>query len=113
MFKQTAIAAGVLTLLTSTAWAQSDEADSVATEFELQATSVPTASTLIKAAPTTAETRARSYQGWLNQINKPYANQLGSGNGTGVVVGVVDSGVQVDHLLKALHVEDVPEAEAA
>lgn len=97
MFKQTAIAASVLTLLTSTAWAQSDEADSAVTEFELQAASVPTVSTLAKAAPTSAEKQARAYQGWLNQINKPYANQLGSGNGTGVVVGVVDSGVQIDH----------------
>lgn len=97
MFKQTAIAASALTLLTGTAWAHSDETDSEAAEFELQATAVPTASTLAKAAPTSAEVRARSYQGWLNQINKPYANQLGSGNGAGVVVGVVDSGVQIDH----------------
>ena len=60
-------------------------------------TPIASSSTLTKAAPTSAETRARIYQPWLNQINKPYANQLGSGNGTGVLIGVVDSGVQADH----------------
>lgn len=102
MFKHTAVAASVLTLLTGAAWGQNETTDTSASalstpEYELQAAPVPTASTLIKAAPTTGESRARSYQTWLNQINKPYANQLGSGNGTGVVVGVVDSGVQIDH----------------
>lgn len=48
-------------------------------------------------SPTLAESKARAYQGWLNQINKPYASQLGAGNGASVTVGVVDSGVQVNH----------------
>ena len=56
-----------------------------------------TITTLVKAAPTAAEIRARSYQPWLSQVNKPYANQLGTGNGAGVTVGIVDSGAQVTH----------------
>ena len=48
--------------------------------------------------PTTAEKKSRSYQPWLNQINLPYANQLGTSNGSGVVVGVADSGVQAGHV---------------
>ncbi len=54
-------------------------------------------STLPQAAPTAVETSGRGVQTWLKQVNKPYANQLGSGNGQGVTVGVVDSGVQVNH----------------
>jgi hypothetical protein len=53
--------------------------------------------TLASANPTAAETSARASQGWLNQINLPYANQLKEGNGTGVTIGVVDSGAQVTH----------------
>lgn len=57
------------------------------------------ADTLVGAAPTAAETAARKIQKWLLQIKSPYANQLGSGNGTGVTVGIVDSGAQADHPL--------------
>lgn len=58
---------------------------------------VTTVTTLVKAAPTAAEMRSRSYQPWLNRVNKPYANQLGTGNGAGVTVGIVDSGAQASH----------------
>ncbi|MFM6989696.1 MAG: S8 family peptidase [Rhodoferax sp.] len=54
-------------------------------------------STLVAASPTAQELRSRNYQPWLDQIKKPYANQLDTGNGAGVTIGVVDSGVQVDH----------------
>ena len=53
--------------------------------------------TLVIAAPTAAEVRARGLQTWLTRVNKPYANQLGTGNGAGVTIGLVDSGVQTDH----------------
>ena len=53
--------------------------------------------TLVLAAPTAAEVRARGLQTWLTRVNKPYANQLGTGNGAGVTIGLVDSGVQTDH----------------
>lgn len=56
-----------------------------------------TSATLAMAAPTKAETAARTLQPWQNQVNLPYANQLGTGNGAGVVVGLVDSGIQVNH----------------
>jgi subtilisin family serine protease len=99
MFKLHHISAAILAALSTNAFALDD--DTTSTDSELQAVAIPTpittGSTLIKAAPTSAETRARSVQGWLNQINKPYANQLGSGNGAGVTVGVVDSGLQINH----------------
>jgi subtilisin family serine protease len=59
--------------------------------------SVTSAATLIKARASGTEVRARSVQGWLNQITTPYANQLATGNGAGVTVGVVDSGLQLSH----------------
>lgn len=102
MFKTTPLVAALLAAFCSHAFAQN--ADNVLPAEDLPewsatavATPISTGSTLVKASATTAESRARSYQPWLNQINKPYANQLGTGNGAGVVVGVVDSGVQVDH----------------
>jgi hypothetical protein len=48
--------------------------------------------------PTAAETRARQYQPWLNQINQPYANQLGAFNGKGVLIGVADTGAEISHV---------------
>lgn len=60
-------------------------------------TNAVTKTTLVAAAPTTKETTARGVQTWLNKVSKPYANQLGTGNGAGVTVGVVDSGAQVNH----------------
>jgi subtilisin family serine protease len=59
--------------------------------------SVTSAATLIKARASGTEVRARSVQAWLNQITTPYANQLATGNGAGVTVGVVDSGLQLSH----------------
>jgi subtilisin family serine protease len=43
--------------------------------------------------PTAAENLARGYQTWLTQIKTPYLYQLGTYTGKGVLVGVVDSGV--------------------
>lgn len=48
-------------------------------------------------APSASETRSRTLQKWLDQVKNPYANQLGTGNGAGVTVGVVDTGAQVTH----------------
>lgn len=101
MFKPSPLVAALIAAFASGAYAQVQEtAEDADTSLEAQAVAVApkvTASTLAKAAPTAAEARARSYQTFLNQVNKPYANQLGTGNGAGVVVGVVDSGVQVSH----------------
>lgn len=101
MFQPSPLVAALIAAYASGAFAQALEVtEDDAASFETQAAAVVpkvTASTLAKAAPSAAEARARSYQTFLNQINKPYANQLGSGNGAGVVVGVVDSGVQVSH----------------
>lgn len=55
------------------------------------------ATTLATAAPTVKEKSARQVQTWLTQVEKPYANQLGTGNGAGVTVGVIDSGAQTNH----------------
>ena len=104
MFKLNTLTAAIMAALCGNAMALDDplaleltEEDS--TELRTLATPTPVTSgaTLVKAAPTAAERTARAYQGWLNQINKPYANQLASGNGAGVTVGVVDSGLQVSH----------------
>ena len=78
------------------AWAQTAQAfdGEAGDDLEVYAvapTPVSTKTTLVTAAPTIAEKIARSYQSWLTQANKPYANQLGTGNCTGIVVGMVDS----------------------
>ena len=105
MFKLKTISAAALAVVcaaaSASAVAQSlpDDSSSVDTQA-VTVTSSPvltTPGTLATAAPTAAERTARAVQPWLNQANVPYANQLGSGNGSGVVVGVVDTGVQVDH----------------
>jgi subtilisin family serine protease len=103
MFKFNYATAAILTALSANAFALENAStlDQAAEDTELMAVAAPTpvtsGATLVKAAPTAAETKSRSVQGWLNQINKPYANQLATGNGAGVTVGVVDSGVQVTH----------------
>ena len=102
MFKLNYAAAAILTALCANAFALDDIALSVpsASELEFMLIAAPSAmsvATLANAAPTAAETKSRSLQKWLNQVNKPYANQLGMGNGAGVTVGVVDSGVQLNH----------------
>ena len=58
---------------------------------------VQSVSTLVAADPSPAEWAARRAQPWLDTIKKPFANQLDTGNGAGVTVGVVDTGVQLDH----------------
>ena len=100
MFKLNRLNAALLAALCAPAFAQSEaiSADDGDAAFSLQAAApVISGATLVKAAPTAAETRARSYQGWMTQLGRPYANQLGTGNGAGVTVGVVDSGLQLTH----------------
>lgn len=102
MFQSTPLAAALLAAFIAPALAQNTDAAQAEQDRSdwpttAVATPISTGSTLVKAIVTSPEARARSYQPWLNQINKPYANQLATGNGTGVLVGVVDSGVQVDH----------------
>jgi subtilisin family serine protease len=103
MYKLNYISAAILSAFCGSALALDETSDLETTDAAVELatdaapTALATAATLVKAAPTAAEKTARSYQGWLNQINKPYANQLGSGNGAGVTVGVVDTGVQVSH----------------
>lgn len=46
---------------------------------------------------TAAEIKSRTNQWWLNNINRPANNALGTANGAGVVVGAVDTGAQTDH----------------
>lgn len=55
------------------------------------------AATAAASGPTAAENLSRSYQPWLAQIKTPYAYQLGSYNGKGVLVGVVDSGADANN----------------
>jgi subtilisin family serine protease len=75
----------------------SDTAELSAVAVKVVPLPLTTVTTLVKAAPTAAEIKSRSVQPWLTQVNKPYANQLATGNGAGVTVGVVDSGAQVTH----------------
>lgn len=56
-----------------------------------------TNNTLVDGVANTKEAFSRKYQVWQNQINAPLANQMGVGDGSGVVVGVVDTGVYLNH----------------
>jgi Subtilase family len=66
-------------------------------DVQIEALALVSNATLLSAAPTLAEAQARLNQPWLNQIKKPFANQLGTGNGQGVTIGLVDTGVQTTH----------------
>ncbi|MCX7226336.1 MAG: S8 family serine peptidase [Burkholderiales bacterium] len=100
MLKLNLLNAALLAALCAPAFAQTEavpsETDDIVVSLQAAAP-VTSAATLVKAAPTVAENRARSYQGWLTKLGTPYANQLGTGNGDGVTVGVVDSGLQLTH----------------
>jgi subtilisin family serine protease len=101
MLRRSPLAAALLTAIAAGSYAQNADApQDDAQPFDVQAATQAarsTGSTLAKAAASAAELRARSYQTFMAQINKPFANQLAAGNGAGVLVGVVDSGVQVSH----------------
>jgi Subtilase family len=76
----------------------SEEAGVVPSIQEIQTLATyNTASTIVAGAATLAEKTSRAQQWWLNNINRPYNNVLGSNNGSGVVVGVVDTGAQTTH----------------
>lgn len=101
MFKKTILFAAIAAVCAG-AQAQVDTSTTFdesldSTQQSLTLSGPTTTSTLVTKAPTAAETRVRATQPHLNQVNKPYANQLGTGNGDGVVVGVVDSGIQKTH----------------
>ncbi|MES2149071.1 MAG: S8 family serine peptidase [Pseudomonadota bacterium] len=49
--------------------------------------------------PTATEKKARLVQTWQNQINLPYANQLGKANGSGVLVGIADTGAEISNAM--------------
>ncbi len=68
---------------------------------KISTVSLQTSTTLQSSAPTAAEIVSRHDQSWLNQINKPSANQLGTGDGTGVVIASVDTGIKLDHPMLA------------
>lgn len=98
MFKLNAIATALI-LLSSSAVMANDATELDLTDELAQTLAVNTAPTLPGAAPTAKETFARSAQTWLTRINKPYANQLASGNGSGVMVGVVDTGINMSNTM--------------
>lgn len=54
-------------------------------------------SSLPDARPTVNELSARRFQPWLNQINAPYANQLGRLDGRDVIIGVADTVIEKSH----------------
>ena len=80
MLKFNPLSAALLCALCSDAFAQNASVtqDVPDTEAQLSAGAVPapvtSVATLIKASASTSEARARSVQGWLNQISTPYAN---------------------------------------
>ena len=102
MFQHTLIAAAVLVAVCAQAVAADKELgtpdeDTGPTALSALAPVTNQGATLIASAPTKAETTARTFQAGFTQVNKPFANQLTSGNGIGVTVGIVDSGTQIDH----------------
>ena len=90
MFKLTAIATALFLLISSSVSAQ---------ESAPPAEDPASLSTARIADPTTKELFARKSQPWLTQINRPYANQLASGNGAGVMVGIVDTGINMSNTM--------------
>ena len=79
MFQLNRLNAALLAALCAPAFAQSEaiSADDGDAAFSLQAAApVTSAATLVKAAPTAAETRARSYQGWMTQLGRPLGEVL-------------------------------------
>lgn len=105
MFKFNLVSLAILTTIYSNSFAQdralpdtqAPATDESGSTLDLRLSAYGTANTLKAPAPSAPETRSRTLQKWLNQVKKPYANQLGTGNGAGVTVGVVDSGAQVTH----------------
>ena len=92
------IASSLLAACASGAFAESDlnEAATPGDEPGLSLQLAP-ATLAATGAPTAAEKNARLYQTWLTQINTPYAYQLVNYTGKGVLVGVVDSGVDMNN----------------
>ncbi|GAB3644998.1 S8 family peptidase [Ramlibacter alkalitolerans] len=76
-----------------------DDASAAATAPTRPTTTTPPPPPPLPVGATRAEFNARQSQPWLNRINLPYASALGKADGTGVLVGVVDSGVKADHLM--------------
>jgi subtilisin family serine protease len=97
MRKLRIIASSLLAACASGAFADTDMEDAGTAIDPTQALQQPAAALAAVNAPTAAEKTARSYQTWLTQINTPYAYQLGAYTGKGVVVGVVDSGVDANN----------------
>ena len=48
---------------------------------------------------TPEEAMARDNQPWLNQINQPYAAELGTKDGRNITIGFADAALQIDHPL--------------
>lgn len=48
---------------------------------------------------TSEEVLVRDNQPWLNQINQPYAAELGIRDGRNITIGFADSALQIDHPL--------------
>lgn len=94
--KKTILAVAVPLVLSHAAFAEMDTS-SVTTLATSTTTTTLTAPVMPAAKPTAAELNARRYQPWLDQINLPYLNQLGNYNGKNIIVGVADTGLQVDH----------------
>jgi len=92
------IASSLLAACATGAFAQSGSGDSRSAFDDTSSSLQASAATLAAvAAPTAAEKTARGYQTWLTQINTPYAYQLGNYTGKGVLVGVVDSGIDANN----------------
>lgn len=98
-FKLTPLLASLAMALSANAFA-SDMSEGYDESYQAEMAALPpmpTQGTLTAPIITVNEATARAKTPYYNQINRPYNNQLGSGNGKGVTVGVVDSGVQVNH----------------
>ena len=85
VFKYSILAAAVL--LASHSWADTTE----------ESAEYISGNTLVNRLLTPQEVAHRQVATWMDRVNRPSSQQLGTGNGTGVVVGLVDSGVTVTH----------------